>query len=106
MKCPAVARDGTQDTCLHVTQRVPQYLWCDKLNTTAILSEFGIVTSRSDKQLAGSHSYIMHYCDKRYFWSTLFHSLGWNKIGDSGASALADALKSEPELKNTEVTTK
>ena len=48
----------------------------------------------------------MHYCDKRYFWSTLFHSLGWNKIGDSGASALADALKSEPELKNTEVTTK
>ena len=27
-----------------------------------------------------------------YFWSTLFHSLEWNRIGDSGAAALADAL--------------
>ena len=43
----------------------------------------------------------MHYCEKHYlyeFWSTLFHSLEKNGIGDSGASALADALRVNQSL--------
>ena len=33
------------------------------------------------------------------FRVTLFHSLGWNKVGDSGATALADVLSVNQSLK-------
>ena len=33
------------------------------------------------------------------FWNTLFHSLGGNRVGDSGATALADVLRVNQSLK-------
>ena len=56
-----------------------------------------VVLSQSDKQLTGGHSYIMHYCNKHYLFQ--FHSLEGNGIGDSGASALGDALRVNQNLK-------
>ena len=44
--------------------------------------------------------YSIHYLHQ--FWSTLFHSLEGNAIGDSGATALSDALRVNQSLKTLE----
>ena len=52
---------------------------------------------------AGHYDNIVHYLHS--FPSTLFHSLEFNMMGDSGASALADALKVNQSLKTLKYVT-